>query len=925
MGKTVAKPKGKQMKSRPRTLSLLLSLVLAVGLIAGLATTAMADPEPTSYTFGYAYDCQREPSFPTQTESCTVNRFLYPLLGYTGEFPSYIPERTTKYDGNWTLTYYGLFDDHKDVNDHLPDIAKLVMEKYNLSSTSSIPIFELKDGNTHIAYGVLCAVAENGGKVLFIGDTWPALLGGGGYVLSTEDLHTSGSANIPMTRDVTDIQDALKDTPAHTVTLTGGANATTSGGSTTQTGVMSAMTSVTYTANTGYYFESFDNITNNGITASWTSATTVVVSGTPTANASIKVPDAVPNTYTVNLDNQGATTPGATSVTATYNDKLPSIANNLPSKTGYFFAGYFSESNGGGTKYLNADGTPTDATWTTDGPGTIYAKWNPVVKKPTPAGVFTATDSDKGTLGNVKGGQQYQIDDGPWTDIPSDGTIDLTGLSPCTIRIIERGDGVTTIDSDIQEIKVTKADVPTAPTARDCTTLENNDGKLVGITENMQFKDPSADEWTSGTGKDVTGLAPGTYAVRVKPSGTVLASENQTLTVKRYIAPSVTFRVVGGAWADGTTGEKTVTLSGHEGDVLRLSESQIPKVGANPSYGHREGSWDTMPSVETNIDGDTVYTYTYPAIAYSCTKGDGSSWTKGSEGGLEFTFKRSDEDQTHRAFSHFTSVTVDGKEVASSDYTVSQDDGAVVTFKPSFLNTLGSGEHSLSTIFDDGTAGAKFTVAEQGQTEPEKTYPAPEMSNSRGGAITSTTDEVTYTVSQKVPAWASSVKTWVNLESVQAFTHGKEGVAVTVDGQQYQGANVTVEGQRVTVAIADATALRGKTVQFSYTAKLKDGADLSSYLNDAKNVASVPYKAMTSFDGDESRVASSSTEYVKFNVGAPKGNSTPRTTPKTPSTPAKTSTLPKTGDPAPLAAVATLAASGAAFAAAGLRRGRKDQ
>lgn len=921
MGKTVAEPKGTQMQSRPRTLSLLLSLVLALGLIAGLATTARADPpEGTTYSFNYAYDCQRNPPFPHINDSCTVYDFKYPLVSFG--------EKGTQNSGGWTLTYYGLYKDHSSISsphpntvgNQLPHITPYIKSNYGLESTDNIPIFELKDGDKHIAYGVLCAVSESDGKALYIGDTWPY---GGGYVLSKEAL--SEQTNVSIAKDVRQIQGALENTPAYTVTLTGGANATTRDGSTTQTGVMSAMTSVTYTANTGYHFDTFTDITDNGIKASWTSATTVVVSGTPTANASIKVPDAVPNTYTVTLDNQGATTPGATSVTATYNDKLPSIANNLPSKTGYFFAGYFSESNGGGTKYLNADGTPTDATWTTDGPGTIYAKWNEAQKKPTPAGVFTATDSDKGTLGNVKGGQQYRIDDGEWIDIPSDEAIDLTGLSPCTIQIIERGDGVTTIDSDIQEIKVTKAEVPTTPTARDCTTLENNDGKLVDVKENMQFKDPSVDEWTPGTGKDVTGLAPGTYAVRVKPNGTVLASENQTLTVKRYIAPTVTFRVVGGAWADGTTGEKTVTLSGHEGDVLRPSESQIPKVGTNPSYGHKEGSWDTTPSVETNIDGDTVYTYTYLAITYSCTKGDGSSWTKGSEGGLAFTFKRSDEDQTHRAFSHFTSVTVDGKEVASSDYTVSQDDGAVVTFKPSFLNTLGSGEHSLSAIFDDGTAGAKFTVAEQGQTESEKTYPAPEMSNSRGGAITSTTDEVTYTVSQKVPAWASSVKTWVNLESVQAFTHGKEGVAVTIDGQQYQGADVTVESQRVTVAIADATALRGKTVQFSYTAKLKDGADLSPYLNDAKNVASVPYKAMTSFDGDESRVASSVTEYVKFNVGAPKSPATPQATPKTPSTPAKTSTLPKTGDPAPLAAVATLAASGAAFAAAGLRRGRKDQ
>ena len=81
----------------------------------------------------------------------------------------------------------------------------------------------------------------------------------------------------------------------YSVTLSGGANATTSGGATSQTGLTGAMTTVTYTANTGYYFAEFADITDNGITAKRTSSTVVTVSGTPTADATIKVPDAVTN------------------------------------------------------------------------------------------------------------------------------------------------------------------------------------------------------------------------------------------------------------------------------------------------------------------------------------------------------------------------------------------------------------------------------------------------------------------------------------------------------------------------------------------------------------------------------------------------------------------------------------------------------
>ena len=81
----------------------------------------------------------------------------------------------------------------------------------------------------------------------------------------------------------------------YNVTLSGGANATTSGGAISQTGLTGAMTVVTYTANTGYYFAEFADITDNGITAKRTSSTVVTVSGTPTADATITVPDAITN------------------------------------------------------------------------------------------------------------------------------------------------------------------------------------------------------------------------------------------------------------------------------------------------------------------------------------------------------------------------------------------------------------------------------------------------------------------------------------------------------------------------------------------------------------------------------------------------------------------------------------------------------
>ena len=89
--------------------------------------------------------------------------------------------------------------------------------------------------------------------------------------------------------------------------------------------------------------------------------------------------------YTVTLDNQGATTAGTTSVTATYNAAMPSITK--PTKTGYTFGGYYTSTNGGGTQYYTANGTSA-RTWNIAENTTLYAKWT--------ANQYTITYKDQG-------------------------------------------------------------------------------------------------------------------------------------------------------------------------------------------------------------------------------------------------------------------------------------------------------------------------------------------------------------------------------------------------------------------------------------------------------------------------------------------------------------------------------------------------
>ena len=90
--------------------------------------------------------------------------------------------------------------------------------------------------------------------------------------------------------------------PKFNVTITGGANATRTGGAVTQTNLSGAMTTVTYTANEGYMFDPFktpdryDRKSVNGVTMRWVNSKTITVSGTPTTTTSVTVPDAVEGT-----------------------------------------------------------------------------------------------------------------------------------------------------------------------------------------------------------------------------------------------------------------------------------------------------------------------------------------------------------------------------------------------------------------------------------------------------------------------------------------------------------------------------------------------------------------------------------------------------------------------------------------------------
>ncbi len=174
---------------KKKILSILLSLCMVAVL---LPTTALADETPGSY--GYAYDVQR-------TQLPDNNIKLWDLAA-----PKNSNGNTDgmQNNGSWTLTRVGTYSyvTSNNLNStYLESIVTSVAGKYNISDKNTIVIHELKNGDTHIAYGVIIANDQTNGNVLFIGDSLSG--SGAGYLLSTGS--RNGSVTVTAGEIATDV------------------------------------------------------------------------------------------------------------------------------------------------------------------------------------------------------------------------------------------------------------------------------------------------------------------------------------------------------------------------------------------------------------------------------------------------------------------------------------------------------------------------------------------------------------------------------------------------------------------------------------------------------------------------------------------------------------------------------------------------
>ena len=211
-----------------------------------------------------------------------------------------------------------------------------------------------------------------------------------------------------------------------------------------------------------------------------------------------------------------------------------------------------------------------------------------------------------------------------------------------------------------------------APTATTTT-----DGKITGITAQMEYRKVGDSAWTMGTGSDVTGLSSGKYQIRFKETDNYNAGEVVEVQVPESGVSSYNLTVIGGT-----------------GEGVFIQGASVTITANAPATGKRFSGWTiegisgldtTKTSLTFNMPaGNVTATANYEDIEYTITVNGGTG------GG---TYKQGDE------------VTVTAEDKEGKEFVGWQDErGKIVSTEKSYKFTV-SEEKNLTAVYEDKSSG----------------------------------------------------------------------------------------------------------------------------------------------------------------------------------------------------------------------------
>ena len=257
-------------------------------------------------------------------------------------------------------------------------------------------------------------------------------------------------------------------------------------------------------------------------------------------------------------------------------------------------------------------------------------------------------------------------------------------------------------------VTVGKADktAPTGVTAGNCTTPDNNDGKITGVTTDMEYKKAGDSTYKAISGDEVKNLVPGSYHIRYKETETHSASPDATVTIAAFTGlPSASVAT------DPTA--NTLTYNGAQQELVTAG---APTGGAM-QYSLNGTDWSgSIPK------GKDAKSYT----VYYMVKGDGSH----SDSAVKsITVTIDPKDISSVTVEPITAVTYDGNKKTPAP--VVKDNGETLAlntdYTVSYSNNTNAGSSATVTIKGKGNYGGQrdvtFTINKAVQTITVPTAP----------------------------------------------------------------------------------------------------------------------------------------------------------------------------------------------------------
>lgn len=253
-------------------------------------------------------------------------------------------------------------------------------------------------------------------------------------------------------------------------------------------------------------------------------------------------------------------------------------------------------------------------------------------------------------------------------------------------------DGSTDAVTTKWKIETVQRPAPTGLKGFDTSYPGANDGRITGVTDEMEYIEDTDTKFYPCTGTEITGLKPGLYNVKYKDDKNHTLNISAQIEIKEGAGTVPTHTHTYGKWTSDTTSHW------HEcTDASCTDKTGSIKDKAAHLY-------DNDVDDTCNICG---YKRTLPT--YNFIDGANGEWIKNS--GKDLGFKADGE------ISKFTGVKVDGTLIGADKYTAVTG-STLVTLKKDYLETLSVGKHTLTVVYIDGECTTNFEIKAANAEKP---------------------------------------------------------------------------------------------------------------------------------------------------------------------------------------------------------------